>query len=109
MPASRAEAECLPIPADKIPATWSRPAKNTRSISSSSAPKFRWRLAWPMPCAQTAFACFGPSKAAAEIESSKGFMKDLCARADVPTAEYKRFTDAEAAKSYVRGKARRLW
>ncbi len=49
-------------------------------------------------------SCFGPSKAAAEIESSKGFMKDLCAKAGVPTAEYKRFTDAETAKAYVRTK-----
>jgi phosphoribosylamine--glycine ligase len=46
--------------------------------------------------------CFGPSKAAAAIESSKGFMKDLCAAAGVPTATYKRFTDAEVAKAYLR-------
>lgn len=46
--------------------------------------------------------CFGPSKAAAAIESSKGFMKDLCAKAGVPTAAYRRFKEAEAAKDYVR-------
>ena len=46
--------------------------------------------------------CFGPSKAAAAIESSKGFMKDLCAAAGVPTAAYRRFTEAEAAKTYIR-------
>jgi phosphoribosylamine--glycine ligase len=45
--------------------------------------------------------CFGPSQAAAQIESSKGFMKDLCARAGVPTAAYRRFTHAEIAKAYV--------
>ncbi|MDD3372001.1 MAG: phosphoribosylamine--glycine ligase [Alphaproteobacteria bacterium] len=45
--------------------------------------------------------CFGPKKLAAEIESSKGFMKDLCDRAGVPTASYKRFTDVEAARKYV--------
>ncbi|MDE2029475.1 MAG: phosphoribosylamine--glycine ligase [Alphaproteobacteria bacterium] len=46
--------------------------------------------------------CFGPGRAAAEIEWSKGFMKDLCARTDVPTAAYKRFTDADAAKAYIK-------
>ncbi len=45
---------------------------------------------------------FGPSKAAARLEGSKGFTKDLCARQAIPTAAYGRFTDAEAAKAYVR-------
>ncbi|RDD62361.1 phosphoribosylamine--glycine ligase [Ferruginivarius sediminum] len=47
---------------------------------------------------------FGPTKAAAELEGSKGFMKDLCARHGIPTAAYRRFdeADAEAAKAYAR-------
>ena len=45
--------------------------------------------------------CFGPSKAATEIESSKGYMKDLCHRLGVPTAKYKRFNDRAAARAYV--------
>lgn len=45
---------------------------------------------------------FGPTKAAAEIESSKGYMKDLCARIGIPTAAYKRFDDADAADAYIR-------
>jgi phosphoribosylamine--glycine ligase len=44
---------------------------------------------------------FGPSRAAAQLEGSKGFTKDLCARAGIPTAAYARFTDAPAAKAYV--------
>ena len=43
---------------------------------------------------------FGPDKAAAQLEGSKGFTKDLCRRADIPTAGYVRVTsrtDAEAA------------
>jgi phosphoribosylamine---glycine ligase len=44
---------------------------------------------------------FGPSAAAARIEGSKGFMKDLCAKYGVPTANYRRFTDVSAAKTYV--------
>jgi len=48
--------------------------------------------------------CFGPSRAAAELENSKGFMKDLCISAGVPTASYQRFTCPETALSYVREK-----
>ncbi|ANY77949.1 phosphoribosylamine--glycine ligase [Microvirga ossetica] len=45
---------------------------------------------------------FGPSKAAAQLEGSKAFTKDLCAEFGIPTAAYRRFTDAEVAKIYVR-------
>jgi len=44
---------------------------------------------------------FGPSKAAARLEGSKGFTKDLCARFNIPTAAYGRFTDLASAKAYV--------
>ena len=44
---------------------------------------------------------FGPTAAAAQIEGSKGFMKDLCARAGVDTAAYGRFTDLAEAKAFV--------
>ncbi|GHC71399.1 phosphoribosylamine--glycine ligase [Limoniibacter endophyticus] len=44
---------------------------------------------------------FGPSKAAAQLEGSKGFTKDLCARFHIPTGAYKRFSDATAAREYV--------
>jgi phosphoribosylamine---glycine ligase len=46
-------------------------------------------------------AAFGPSQAAAALEGSKGFTKDFCARHAIPTAAYRRFTDAAAAKSYI--------
>ncbi|HEX3536655.1 MAG TPA: phosphoribosylamine--glycine ligase [Stellaceae bacterium] len=46
-------------------------------------------------------AAFGPTAAAARLEGSKAFMKDLCAREGIPTAAYRRFTDAAAAKSYI--------
>lgn len=47
---------------------------------------------------------FGPSKAASQLESSKGFTKDLCKANDIPTAAYERFSNAVAAKAYVREK-----
>ena len=42
---------------------------------------------------------FGPSKAAAQLEGSKGFTKDLCRRADIPTAGYVRVSTLEEAQA----------
>lgn len=44
---------------------------------------------------------FGPSKAAAQLESSKAFSKDFMARHGIPTALYETFTDPVAAHAYV--------
>ncbi|MGD0639849.1 MAG: phosphoribosylamine--glycine ligase [Roseiarcus sp.] len=46
--------------------------------------------------------CFGPSKAAARLEGSKGFTKDFCREFGVPTGDYRRFSDDAAALAYVR-------
>jgi phosphoribosylamine--glycine ligase len=45
---------------------------------------------------------FGPDKAAAQIEGSKGFSKDLMARYNVPTAAYQSFTDHAQAVTYIK-------
>src|SRR5262249_20234812 len=45
---------------------------------------------------------FGPSKAAARLEGSKGFTKDLCAEFNIPTGAYHRFDNHADALSYVR-------
>jgi phosphoribosylamine--glycine ligase len=45
----------------------------------------------------------GPSKAAAVLEGSKGFVKDLCAEIGIPTAAYQRFRDPAAAKAFADG------
>ncbi len=47
---------------------------------------------------------FGPSRAAAQLEGSKGFTKDLCRANAIPTAAYGRFRAAEPAKAYVRAR-----
>ncbi|MGA2311505.1 MAG: phosphoribosylamine--glycine ligase [Xanthobacteraceae bacterium] len=47
---------------------------------------------------------FGPSRAAAQLEGSKGFTKDLCRSNRIPTAAYERFRAAEPAKAYVRAR-----
>jgi phosphoribosylamine--glycine ligase len=45
--------------------------------------------------------CFGPTRAAAQLESSKAFTKDFCVRHGVPTADFKVFDDAVRAKAYL--------
>lgn len=45
---------------------------------------------------------FGPSKVAAQMEGSKGFMKDFCARHDIPTAAYARFKSVDKAVAYIK-------
>jgi phosphoribosylamine--glycine ligase len=44
---------------------------------------------------------FGPTRAAAQLEGSKGFTKDLCRTEDIPTAAYGRFTERVAALAYL--------
>lgn len=45
---------------------------------------------------------FGPSRAAAQLEASKAFTKEICAAVNAPTAGYGHFTEAQAARDYVR-------
>ena len=46
--------------------------------------------------------CFGPSKAAAQLEGSKSFTKDFLSRHNIPSAPYQTFTEVEPAKEYIR-------
>jgi phosphoribosylamine--glycine ligase len=52
--------------------------------------------------AAAGIACFGPSRAAAQLEGSKGFAKDFCRDFSVPTAAYRRFHALEPALAYLR-------
>ncbi|MBV9565069.1 MAG: phosphoribosylamine--glycine ligase [Bradyrhizobium sp.] len=54
--------------------------------------------------ASSGIKAFGPSRAAAQLEGSKGFTKDLCAEFDIPTGAYRRFTAAADALAYVRAR-----
>lgn len=47
-------------------------------------------------------AVFGPSKAAAQLEGSKAFTKDLCRKYNIPTAAYGTFSDRDSAKAFAR-------
>jgi len=53
---------------------------------------------------QAGLPCFGPSKDAAILEGSKSFSKDFLQRHNIPTAEYKVFTEVDAANEYVKAK-----
>lgn len=46
--------------------------------------------------------CFGPSRAAAQLEGSKAFTKDFLARHNIPTAAYQTFTEVTPALEYLR-------
>ena len=47
------------------------------------------------------FLVFGPSQAAANLEVSKSFMKEICTSANIPTAKYAKFNDLGSSKEYV--------
>ncbi|WP_341911598.1 phosphoribosylamine--glycine ligase [Ferrovibrio terrae] len=48
------------------------------------------------------FACFGPTKVAAQLEGSKGFVKDLATKYGIPTGAYGRFKDKASSDAYIR-------
>ncbi len=50
-------------------------------------------------------ACFGPTKIAAQLESSKAFAKDFLARHKIPTAAYSTFSDKTAALNYIKSQS----
>ena len=51
---------------------------------------------------ESAILTFGPSAAAAMLEGSKAFTKEICDAANAPTAAYAHFTQADPAKEYIR-------
>ena len=53
-------------------------------------------------CAEAGIACAGPTAAAAQLEGSKSFTKEICDAAGIPTARWEHFTDAASATAFVR-------
>ncbi|MFN5996314.1 MAG: phosphoribosylamine--glycine ligase [Paracoccaceae bacterium] len=53
-------------------------------------------------CRAAGLLTFGPSAAAAKLEASKAFTKEICDACAAPTAAYARFTDAAPARAYIR-------
>jgi phosphoribosylamine--glycine ligase len=53
--------------------------------------------------AAAGIVAFGPTRAAAQLEGSKGFTKDFCREFGIPTGDYRRFRDRDAALRHIRG------
>ena len=54
---------------------------------------------------ESGLKCFGPTKDASQLEGSKVFTKDFLSRHNIPTAEYKVFTEPEPAKIYLHSRS----
>ena len=95
------EAECVPIGVDDHAAivAFAREKQVDLVVVGPEAPLVAG-LSDALAAAGIRF--FGPSQKAAQLEGSKGFTKDLCARFGIPTAAYGRFNNAPKAKAYAR-------
>tara|TARA_B100000519_G_C14233874_1_gene433795 strand:+ start:688 stop:1977 length:1290 start_codon:yes stop_codon:yes gene_type:complete len=96
-----AEAECVPIAAENVPALVEFAIEEAIDfvVVGPEAPLCAGLVD---RLTEIGIKSFGPTAAAAQLEGSKGFMKDLCAKYEIPTAVYGRFSDAVAAKAYIR-------
>lgn len=93
-------AELVDIAADDVPGlvNFAKEKKIDFVVVGPEAPLVKG-LADELQAAK--IAVFGPTKAAARLEGSKGFMKDLCAKYKIPTAAYGRFKDIAKAKEFI--------
>jgi phosphoribosylamine--glycine ligase len=93
-------AECVPIAAMDFPAlvSFARETKIDFAMIASDQPLVGglWDAFEAAGIRAT-----GPGKAAAVLEGSKGFVKDLCAEYGIPTAAYRRFAQAAPAKTFA--------
>ncbi len=100
-PGIAAVAECVPIGVMDIAAlvTFARENRIDLVVPGPEAPL----VAGVTDAMQEAgIACFGPSKAAAQLEGSKTFTKEVADAAGIPTARWERFEAAEDAREFVR-------
>jgi phosphoribosylamine--glycine ligase len=100
-PGIAALADCVPIGAEEIPAlvAFAVAQKADLVVAGPEAPL---TLGLADACAAAGIPCFGPRQAAARLEGSKAFCKEVADAAGVPTAAWRRFTDSAAAREYVR-------
>jgi phosphoribosylamine--glycine ligase len=94
------DADNVPIPADDIPALV-RFARENEVGLTVVGPEGPLVAGIVDAFGQEKLAVFGPSKAAAELEGSKVFCKDLLRGADVPAADYQTFKDPTAALRFL--------
>jgi phosphoribosylamine--glycine ligase len=97
-----AEATCVPVKADDIPGLIEL-AQNEHIDFVVVGPEAPLVAGLVDQLEEHGIPAFGPTAKAAEIEGSKGFMKDLSAKYNIPTAAYRRTADPAAAKAFARG------
>jgi phosphoribosylamine---glycine ligase len=95
-------AECVPIPATDFPALVEFARSKRIDFAVIAADAQLVAGLWDQFEA-AGIRALGPSKAAAVLEGSKGFVKDLCAEIGIPTARYQRFRAPGEAKSFAAG------
>ncbi|MBE9603805.1 phosphoribosylamine--glycine ligase [Acetobacteraceae bacterium H6797] len=94
-------AECVNIAAEDVPGivAFATAQKIDLVVVGPEAPL---TLGLADACAAAGLRCFGPSAAAAKLEGSKHFTREVTTAAGVPGARWAQFTDADAARAYVR-------
>jgi phosphoribosylamine--glycine ligase len=93
-------AECVAIAADDVPGLVDYAARNAIDFVIVG-PEVALVAGLADRLAEKNIRAFGPNAAAALLEGSKSFMKDIVAKYGIPTAAYARFRDRDAAKAYV--------
>ena len=96
-----ADAECVPIAVDDLPGL-ERFARERRIDLTVVGPELPLTLGLVDRFAGAGLPVFGPTAAAARLEGSKAFTKELCRRYDVPGAAFGTFRDPAAAGEYIR-------
>jgi phosphoribosylamine--glycine ligase len=94
-------AACVPIAATEVSALV-RFARQEGVDLVVAGPEAPLTLGLADACAEAGIPCFGPSAAAAQLEGSKAFCKAVADEAGVPTAAWRRFEDALAARAHIR-------
>ncbi len=100
-------AECVPIPATDFAGLARFAQENRIDFAVIAADAQLVGGLWDV-MEQAGIHALGPSKAAAVLEGSKGYVKDLCMEAGIPTAAYQRFTQPAPAKAFVDRLERRV-
>lgn len=96
-------AECVGIPVEDIKAIGNFCVDNSIDLVVIG-PEVPLVLGLVDELTDRGIRAFGPNKAAARLEGSKAFMKDLCKKYNIPTAAYGRFTVIEEALAFIREK-----
>jgi len=96
-----AQAECVPVAADDVKGLLHL-AREQRMDLTVVGPELPLTLGLVDRFAEAGLRAFGPVAAAARLEGSKAFSKDLCRQSHVPTAFFGTFADPEEAVRFVR-------